>query len=305
MTRKNIWQGSFEVKNNLLYYLPVKDDGLNIDHNLKVEGKWDITKNGSLRFLVGHSQNKLFGKTITIGTELAYIKVGSLEFKAAKRVLGGKNIKAITLSGDLVALSNKKIAFVFEHEGEDCVLKLSGTWDVFKGNQIGCMVKRTLEGKQITDLLILKGDWDIAGNTVTYEVDKSSKPFLSREFTIKRAIFTQEEHGLEFVLGMGAKSTTNRYRTSEVVSLNGTWKQDGTRAEFIFNSSQRQTFAFTLSRKFSSDRELTFELETGQGKKPSFALTFTKKIKGDSSFFVKGEVCGREKRVEVGFYFPF
>lgn len=306
MAKKNNWTGTFEIKNNLLYYLPAPDDKLDVDHILKVEGKWDITKKGRLRFLVDCSQNQTFGKTITVGTEISRVNTGSLEFKAAHRITPtGKEVKTITLSGELTALAGKKLAFELEREGVVDTLKLSGTWDVFEGNQIGCLVKRTCGGKQITNLVILKGTWEICGNTLSYQVEDSNKPFFAQEFQIKRAIYTNKESGIDFSLGAGLRQDSTRRGKRDIVSLKGTWKQEGTKAEFAFTSAKEQTFTFTLSQELSSDTELVFELDVGTGQKPAFSVTLSKKIAGDGSFFVRGKVCGNDKRVEAGFYFPF
>ncbi|MCK9615291.1 MAG: hypothetical protein M0R48_07305 [Candidatus Omnitrophica bacterium] len=306
MPKKKIWSGDFEVKNNLLYYLPAEDDKLNVGHALKVVGKWDITKNGRLRFIVDNSQNQIFGKTISVGSELSRVNTGSLEFRAAHRITPtGKNVKTIALSGELTALAGKKLAFEIEREGAIDTLKLNGTWDVFDGNQIGCLIKRTCSGKQITNSVALKGTWEIAGNILSYQVEKSNKPFLAQEFEIKRAIYTDKESGIDFTLGADLRCETARRGASDTVSLKGTWKQDGAKAEFIFTSARRQSFTFILSRKLSNDKELVFELDTGEDRKPSFTLTFAKKIKGDSSFFIRGKISEKEKRAEAGFYFPF
>jgi hypothetical protein len=306
MPKKETWSRNFEVKNNLLFYVPSADNPSGSDHNLKVEGKWDITKNGRLRFMVDHAQNQVFGKTITIGTELSKVNTGSLEFKAAQRVTpSGKNVSTITLDGELTALPGKKLAFMIEREGAVDTLKLSGTWDVFDGNQIGCMVKHTNDGKQTTNLVVLKGTWKIAGNTISYQVEDSNKPFLAQEFAIKRAIYTDKKNGIDFSLGASIRQETTKKATCDIVSLKGTWKQNGTKADFIFTSAKKQTFSFILSQKLSNDKELIFELDAGEGQKPSFAVTFSKKIKDDASFFVRGKVCGNDKRVEAGFYFPF
>ena len=306
MAKKSNWTGNFEVKNNLLYYSPTEDDKLNVDHNLKVEGKWDITKNGRLRFMVDHSQNQVFGKTITIGTELSQVNTGSLEFKAAQRVTpGGKDVSTITLDGELTALPGKKLAFKLERESAIDTLQLSGTWDLFEGNQIGCMIKRTCDGKQITNLIVLRGTWEIAGNTISYQVEDSNKPFLAQEFNIKRAIYTDKESGIDFSLGAGFREETTYRGKTDIISLKGTWKQEDTKAEFTFTSAKEQTLTFTLSQKLSSGIELVFELDTGTDQKPVFGVTFSKKIKGDASFFVRGKIRGNDKRVEAGFYFPF
>lgn len=303
---KPAWTGSFEVKNNLLYYLPGKDDKLNIDHKTKVQGKWDITKNGRLQFIVDASQNQTFGKTITVGTELSRVDAASLEFKAAHRETPtAKNIQTVTLSGELTAIPGKKLAFEVEREGVVDTLKLNGTWDIFENNQIGCLVKRTYDDKQITNLVVLYGDWKISGNTLIYQVENSDKPFLSQSFTIKRAIYTDKESGIDFSLGAAVSCETTRRGQTDTLSLKGIWKQEGTKAEFIFTSSKRQSFSFTLSRKLSNDKELVFELDTAEDKKPSFAVTFSKKIKGDSSFFIRGKVSENNKQVEAGFHFPF
>lgn len=286
--------------------MPAAGEAQSPDHTLKVEGKWDITKNGRLRFIVGHAQNQVFGKTVTVGTELSRLNSGSLEFKAGQRLTtAGKTVHSVTLNGELTALPGKKLAFLLEREGLIDTLKIDGKWDVFADNQIGCTIKRTYDGKKITNLVVLKGSWQIAGNTLVYQVEKSNRPFLSQEFEIKRAIFTEVESGIDFALGAGLRRQTTRRSHTDTISLKGTWKQDGTKAEFIFNSSKRQALTFVLSRKLSNDKELVFELDTGEDKKPSFTLTFTKKIKGDSSFFIRGKISEKEKRAEAGFYFPF
>lgn len=306
MPKKKTWSESFEVKNNFLFYIPALGNTQSPDHALKVEGKWDITKNGRLRFVVDHGQNKIFGKTITIGTELSRVDTGSLEFKAAHRVTtGGKDVASVTLNGELTALSGKKLAFTVDRDGIVDTLKLEGSWDVLADNQIGCIVKRTCDGKKITDLVVLKGIWQIAGNKMSYEIERSNRPFLSQEFKIERAVFTNTESGMELTLGAGIKHQTTQRDTSDTVFLKGVWKQEGTKAEFVFTSARRQSFTFTLSRKLSDDKELVFELDTGEDKKPSFAVTFTKKIKGDSSFFIRGKISENERRAEAGFYLPF
>jgi len=302
MQKIKIWSGNFEVKNNLLYYLPKQSP----DHNLKVEGKWAITKKGRLRFVVAHAQNQVFGKTITVGVELSRLDSGSLEFKAAKRVtMAGKNLNILVLNGELTALPGKKLAFTLEREGAIDTLKLDGKWDVYADNQIGFTIKRICDGKKITDSAVLNGSWQICGNTLVYQAEKSSRPFLSQEFEITRAIFTDVESGIDFTLGAGLRRQVSRRVSQDTISLKGVWKQDGAKAEFIFNSSKRQSFTFVLSRRLSDDKELVFELDTGEDKKPSFVVTFTKKINGDSSFFIRGRFGGKERRAEAGFRFPF
>jgi len=306
MTKKDIWSADFEVKNNLLYYRPGGNTEWNIDHALKVEGNWNITKNGRLQFLVKHTQNDTFGKTIAVGTALRRADSSCLEFKAARRIsVKGVPADSVVLSGTWAALPGKNISFLAAREDGADTLKVEGSWQVLPRNQIGCFIKRTAEGKKITDLIVLKGDWQIAGNRLTYKIENSTQPFFTREFSVSRAVFSDKENKLELILGAEVKNKTTSRGSRDSFSLTGTWKQEGLKAEFTFTAAKRQTITFTLSRKFSNDKELVFQLDTGRGQKPAFTITLNKKIKDDSSFFIRAKAGAKEKRVEAGFYFPF
>ena len=193
MPKEDTWSYDFEPKNNLLYYLPGNDP----DHRLKVQGQWRIDKKGSLKLAVDHAQNQRFGKTITVGAQLIRAGAGSLEFKAADRVtMRGQSVKTVTVGGRLTALPGKKLAFRLEREGNTDAIVFDGSGEVLPDNQIGCSIKRVIDKKTITDQMVLKGQWQVAGNTLSYKIEDSTKPFFASEFKIERAIFAKKDSGI-------------------------------------------------------------------------------------------------------------
>lgn len=298
MSTKNI-KSYFKIKDNDLFYYPLKRQTEKVPHSLKILGKWRLDKNCNIIFDVGESYSNIFGQSISFSAQIAHAANDYIEVSLLKRTTPNlHNVNSVKFNGRWK--TDKYNNFIFEVQrasGYDELI-FGNSWQITKENQIVFFHKRKFLKKEIISSFILQGEWSLGKNTIIFSVENEKDAELKFRiaFNKKQVVFKKEK--IDFTVGV-EKSSLKSF------SLFGKWKHVNDTLEFSTNFGQKKiSWIFRVKKNLGTGKELTFELINTKGKPLGIALTLSKKIFKDADIFIKASK-GEESKIEAGFYLPF
>ena len=112
---RRILDGRFKVArdNTLTYHIkaPIPDD-IRAPHQVKLRGKWSLTKNHNLRFTLDKWRRQTFGDQLTLQGDIIDVNKNSLLFAVTTRTKqGAQSIYALKLQGSWQADKNNRLTF--------------------------------------------------------------------------------------------------------------------------------------------------------------------------------------------------
>ena len=144
---RKVIDGKFKLdsKNNLAYHIKsptLKDE--KIPNQINLQGRWTLTKDHSLRFLIDKKQRETFGNSLTLKGEILDAKENSIFFSA--------NTKRKDLTKSVYTLN------------------LKGKWSVDRYNRLIFNVRK---GANNYDAILFRGAWKISKkHNIVYEYKK-------------------------------------------------------------------------------------------------------------------------------------
>jgi len=302
VSKKISLKGYFRFKDNEVFYLPAKED--EIPHKVRLKGTWAITRDHKIIFLVDKSQSDLFGSSLTISGKIEkaqgrYLSVVLLR----RRTPIFKGIKRITLKGSWKLVSGNKLVFRIKRSpGSYDELTFQNTFKLTPANQIVYTYKRRIEKRRAVNSFILRGDWNIKGNTLRYRIGSESRDALTFGMYLGKEKVDPHKGMLRFSFGPELK---RRKQGQRELSLRGRWRKRQWGMEFVFPvGKKKRVWKFRIDRRLSQGKRIELYLAGKKDERLRLTIVVSKKFLGESYFFVKAKRA-KEKRIEAGVYIPF
>ncbi len=298
MPNKNI-KGSFKVKDNDLFFLPLKSTTDRLPHTVKITGKWRLDKKFDLIFDVDEAYNDTFGETIGFSTKIEHASSDYLEINLLTRKTPSlHNINSVKFNGRWkVGFCNDFIFEVKRTSGHD-ELNFGNNWQITKNNQIVLFYKRKFLKKEIINSFILEGSWKLGENALIFNIENNVNAELKFRLALnkKQVIFKKEK--IDFTVGV-------EVNLRKKISLFGRLKQASNSLEFATNfGTKKISWIFRIKKIFTGGKEVALELINTKGEPVGIELTLSKTVFKDANIFIRAK-HDTEDKIETGFRMPF
>ncbi len=299
---KQLPQGIFTVEGNNLFFHPLIPSE-QIPHLLKINGIWKIDSSSNLIFVVAHSYNQLFGKTISFSTQITKAKSNVLCFELLERTTPlFRKIGRIILKGRWQVFEEKYFCFEVkrEHQKTD-KLFFKGTWELDANNQIIYFYEKKTTTRLETSLhsFILQGFWQIQESHISYWLEKDKHALCFK--TGLTNLLGVDDRKIYFTLGLEGESGK-----SKRIGLFGNWKIKNDREiEFIIRDLHRKTsIVFSISKVFPGKHTVTLSLDLAKSSKPAFELRLVRNSV-NKELFLSLFKNSRDVGIKAGVEFKF
>jgi hypothetical protein len=224
---------------------------LEAPHQVKLRGKWALTKNHDLKMTLDKWRRQRPGDELTLQGEIIAAKDNSLLFAFTTR-------------------SKKKLASVN-------VLRLQGIWQADKYNRLIFRVKK---GQGLYDTLIFDGIWEIdKQHRIIYHYEKTQLTRTKRRkrtLTFKGYWNIAKPYKLSYELGLDGSSA---------FEFSGKWKinkNTGLLFEVDCKNGRFWAIAFGAEARLAKKGKVEFKLKNNVGKDLGLQLKLSRKIFQDS-----------------------
>lgn len=263
---RKVLDGSFKTdkNNNLTYHIksPLSKEE-NIPHQLKLRGRWSLTKNYDLRLTLDKEGRETFGDQITLQGEILEVNSNSLLFAITTKTKD--NIQSsyiLNLGGSWRADKHNRLSFhIRKEEGRHDILTFKGAWEVNKNHQIIYDYKKSdlIRKSSKAHTLIFKGYWDIKSSTrISYILNKDTNSVF--QFRTSAGIF--KGNYIKYELGIGLNN--RRMPKKQAVTLFGRWKikkDVGLMFEVEYENKKINEIIFGAEAKLTDKDTILFKLK--------------------------------------------
>ncbi|MDD4910177.1 MAG: hypothetical protein PHR44_05810 [Candidatus Omnitrophica bacterium] len=265
---RKVLDGKFKIgpKNSLIYHVKAPDrQGPDAPHQVKLRGDWSLTKEHNLKLTLDNWHRQTLGDELTLQGEIAHVEAHTLLFAVTTRSKDSVSTNILKLDGSWQANKHNQLTFRVKKEAAKYdTLTLEGVWELDKKhNLIYCYKKRRGKGKST---LTFRGRWDIKGPyALSYSLSDDSG------FELRADMGRLNRDSIKYEVGVGFKPV------KRTVVLYGKW------------TVKRETGA------------ITFGLKHGLGKGPEMDLTLSNDIWGaDGQAFLKLLKSEKEAAITAG-----
>lgn len=303
---RQVLDGRFEVAkdNTLIYHVkaPVPQD-LKAPHQVKLRGKWSLTKNHDLRLTLDKWRRQTFGDQLTLQGDIIDVNKNSSVFAITTRTKGGAtSVYTLRLEGSWRADKNNRLTFrVNKDRGEYDILTFDGIWEIGKNYQVIYKYEKTQLVRKLKKVhaLIFKGYWDIKDKArVSCVIDKNTDSV----FNFKTSLGIFNDDYIKYELGIGLSRRPKPLKRT--ITLFGTWKVKkdvGLVFEVEYNNRKVNTIVFGAEARLSGKDTVSFKLKNDLNRQIGAELELSHKIlKGDGQAFLRLLKSSRESAILVG-----
>ena len=178
---RKVIDGRFKIgKNNELSYHVKSPLSPNekIPNQIKLRGRWSLTKNHDLRLTFDKEYRKTLGDKITLQGEILGAAAHSLLFAITTKTKEGvQKTYTLNLGGVWRADKNNRLSFHIKREKQRTdILTFKSSWEINKNHEIIYRYEKALliRKKRKTHTLEFKGHWDVKDKfRISYMLSKS------------------------------------------------------------------------------------------------------------------------------------
>ena len=283
---RKVLEGTFKLdkKNRLTYHVkaPVPRD-VNVPHQLKLEGKWSLTKDHDLKLTLDKWGRRTFGDQLTLRGNLLDARKNSLLFALTERTKEATvPTRILKFRGIWQADKANRLTFTVKKEkSRRDILTLTNAWQIDKTYSILYKYEkaRLIRKKKETHTLAFRGRWDIKDKArISYVIDRRTGSVF--HFRPELGIFG--DGYIKYKLGIGL--SWNPRRTRRTITLSGRWK-------------------------LGKGTGLVFQVRSGTKKKPIYTIKLSHKLlkgsggtslKDSGEAFLRAIKSGRELTLHAG-----
>ena len=298
---KRVLEGRLRTDtNNRLVYLVDSSSGRD-DYagpkTFQLDGIWSLTDNHELALTV-HEREQQTQQTLFLKGALVKAEANTLIFALRRSENDDlQTAQRLSLLGRWAADAHNRLNFLVEKaDGSEDRLTLQGGWELGKHHEL-IYRYRQRRGDRLRDerALIFDGAWDVtASDRLTYRLAGSSDPAF--EFTASLQTPSQQAREGRLVYRVGIGVSDGRAATRRV-ALFGTWKLNADKSvsfEVPYADGRRQSIRFSATVVVAKKNEVTLQLLTRHREPLGISLTFTRRLLGDTEWFVRLSKEGKE-----------
>ena len=303
---RKVYDGRFKLgKNNSLTY-HIKAPGRNdpgAPHQVKLIGKWSLTKNHDLKITLDKWKRQTFGSQLLIKGEIISVDKNFLVFAVKTRTDNNKDsLYFFKLEGSWQADKYNCLSFKVERDrSRSDILMLRGMWEINKNHEIIYQYEKTQLIRKLkkTHSLTFKGHWDIKDKArISYVLDRSSGSL----FDFKTGFGIFKDKYIKYELGIGRKEKFSK----KAVLLFGTWKIDkdkGLTFEIEYGNKRISSITFGAEAKLKNRDLIEFNIKKDMDNRDmGINLKISRKmLKGSGEAFLQLLKSSRELSISVGF----
>jgi hypothetical protein len=303
---RRVLDGRFKVArdNTLTYHIkaPIPDD-IRAPHQVKLRGKWSLTKNHDLRLTLDKWRRQTFGDQLTLQGDIIDVNKNSLLFALTTRTKdGAQSIYALKLQGSWQADRNNRLTFrVKKGKGEYDILAFDGAWEIGKNYQVVYKYEKTqlITKQKKIHTLIFKGHWDIKDKArISYVIDRNTNSV----FNFKTSLGIFKDNYIKYELGIGLSRKPKPVKRT--ITLFGAWKIKKTLGlifEVEYENKRVHAIVFGAKAKLTDKDTVLFNLKNNLNREIGAELELSHKIlKGDGQAFLRLLKSKRESAILVG-----
>ncbi|MFH1395012.1 MAG: hypothetical protein ABIH09_02525 [Candidatus Omnitrophota bacterium] len=304
---REVISGRFRIgKDNSLTYQIKKPDCSyqNIPHQLKIQGKWSLTKKHELCFTVDKQSRKTFGHQLILKGEVLDVNRNSLFFAVKTRTKRNTDLSyVLTLKGIYNADKNNRLTFKAQRErGVYDILTFDGAWTINSNHQIVYEYQKACLKTKVNKIhtLLFKGWWDIKDRArISYILDK--KTGSGFDFTTSLGVF--RDNCIKYEAAV--KVSTRLNPVKRMIILTGTWKllkNAGITFEIESAAGKWQSISFSADAKIARKHNIELKLKNFAGTKNLDAKLIIKRemLEGAGQAFFEFLKMKKETAVFVG-----
>ena len=303
---RKVLEGHFRVdKNNSLSYhikAPVPQEA-NIPHQIKLRGKWSLTKKHDLKFTLDKWGRQTFGDKLTLQGHIIDINKNSLLFAVTTRTKEGTQTTYILkLQGSWQADKHNRLTFRMRKErGKYDILTFDGIWKINKRHQIQYQYEKAhlIRKSKKTHTLTFKGHWDIKDKArISYIIDRNT----GSVFNFKASLGVFKDRYIKYEVGIGLSH--RREPTKKTITLFGKWKIKKNRTlifEMKYEDNKVRAIAFGADARLTDKDTLIFRLRNDLNEDIGANLKLSHKIlKGGGQAYLRALKSKRESAIFAG-----
>ncbi|MDB4349549.1 hypothetical protein OAA99_01185 [Omnitrophica bacterium] len=306
---RSVLDGKFKIgpNNSLIYRIKAPAGGavrgLKRPHQVKLRGRWSLTKDLDLMLTLDKWRRQTFGDQLTLQGEIIAAEKDSLLFAVTTRTKDNvRSTHILRLHGSWQADRRNRLTFRARKErSRHDILTLDGIWEIGRSHRIVYRYEkaRLLRKKRLRKTITFSGYWDITRhNRLSYILDLKGK----RRFDFQASISKLEKNSIKYKVGVGVSRKKRPVR--RVITLFGTWrlkKGRGLLFEIEYEKGRLHAVAFGADLKLSKRDGIEFRLKNSLGKDLGMRLTLSRRLlKGDGEAFLRLLESGKESAIYVG-----
>jgi len=303
---RQVLNGCFKVAddNTLIYHIkaPIPED-IRAPYQIKLRGKWSLTKNHDLMFTLDKWRRQTFGDQLTLQGDIIDVKKNSLLFAVTTRDKDGvQSIYALKLQGSWQADKNNRLTFrVKKGQHKYDILTFDGIWKIGKNYQIIYQYKKAQLARKLKKIhtLVFKGYWDIKNKArISYVIDRNTNSV----FNFKTSLGVFKDDYIKYELGIGLSYKPKPIKRT--ITIFGTWKIKKTVGlvfEVEYERKKVHTIVFGAKAKLTDKDTVLFRLKNNINRDIGTELELSHQIlKGDGQAFLRLLKSERESAILVG-----
>ncbi len=302
---RRVLDGKFKVSpgNSLVFHAKTPIRGIPPDHRaprqLKLRGKWSLTKDHNLKLTLDNWQRQTPGDTLTLQGELIGTESNSILFAVTTRTRENtRSTNILSLQGRWQADKNNRLTFrIKREEGATDILTLTNAWEINKHHRIIYTYRKARLKRKKT--LSFKGHWDITKrNRLIYTLDLKG----NSRFDFRTSIGRLYKNYIKYEVGI--KRSDKERPVKRVVTLFGAWKikkGTGLLFEIHYEKGIARAIVFGAEARLTKRDKIRFRLKNEFGKDLGMHLTLSRKLlKGDGKAFIRLLKSRKESAIYVG-----
>ena len=304
---RRVLDGNFKIGpgNSLEYHAntPIQD-GASAPYRVKLDGRWSVTKDNRLRYVIEAGSKSRESCDITITGAILEAKGDSLVFAAGTRTGDGtRKTYILELSGNWHADESNRLAFSVRRErGQSDTIAFSGSWRTAGDNGLIYRYEGPGHGRHGRRLhtIAFRGRWSVAGPAfVSYSLEAGS----NSSFEFRASLGSCGPDFARFELGAGV---ARRLRPAmKALILYGNWRisrDSGLTFDIECADGRIYSMEFGAEARLATGDRITFKLkDPALGKGLGAELTLSHEmLGGDGSAFILMLKSSGESAVLVG-----
>lgn len=303
---RRVLTGRFKTdKNNSLSYLlraPLPK-GSGIPHQVKLRGKWSLTKEHNLRLTLNKWGRQTLGDKLTIQGEILDVRKNSLLFAVTTKIKKDTpTTYVLKLAGAWQADKHNRLTFkIKKKRGKTDILTFRSAWVINKHHRIIYKYKKAqlIRKRKQLHSLTFKGYWDIKDRTrISYVIDRKS----NSAFTFKTGLGLFKDNYIKYEVGISVSGRAKPLK--RIITLYGKWKiikGIGITFEVEYEHKKIHAIVFGAEAKLTSKDKISLKLRNERNKDMGGEIELSHKIlKGDGEAFLRFLKSKREAAVLVG-----
>lgn len=163
---RRVLDGAFKIGggNSLLYHIKAPaagfERGLKLPHQVRLDGKWSLTKNHDLKLTLNNWRRQALGDELTLAGQILQAQANSLLFVLTTRTRDNRtHTNILKLQGRWQADKCNRLEFELEKSGSSGgALTLGSAWEVNKRRQLVYRYQKAAVTGLLLSRRLIKGD---------------------------------------------------------------------------------------------------------------------------------------------------